>query len=113
MVLPVCLQQEFRCDGGACSVDGSCAEASSGRTAAAAVAAARNTAPAISLVQTAQISAVVEVRQGTAYAPCDAESPREFLAECEPGAAAEDDEDGDLTAAVVVRFDLSWCCLQS
>lgn len=105
MVLPACAQPEFRCEDGGCSSDGSCAGAANGRpsTAAAAVVAARNTAPAISLVQTAQISAVVEVRQGTTYAPCDAASPREFLAECEPGATADDGEDGDLTVAIVVR----------
>lgn len=103
MVLPACGQAEFRCDSGACSVDASCADAArAGASAAAAVAAARNSAPRIALVETASIGAVVEVRQGTAYAPCDADTPREFLAECEPGATAEDAEDGDLSPRIVV-----------
>ncbi|KAK3266543.1 hypothetical protein CYMTET_24838 [Cymbomonas tetramitiformis] len=60
-----------------------------------------NTPPAIALVTSEYLLAVVEIRQHSEYTACTPGAPSNHDTTCEEGATASDEEDGDLTARVL------------
>ena len=62
----------------------------------------RNTAPTISLVTTAAAPATTTIKYGYNYTTCGGDQQPAVGAECELEATAQDAQDGDLTASVLV-----------
>ncbi|KAG2483921.1 hypothetical protein HYH03_017242 [Edaphochlamys debaryana] len=92
---------ERNCPAGLCSVDGYCADDPSGASAAA-VEAAPNTPPVLTLTVTDDLGLDVVVKRGHAYELCRGNQRPTPGRPCEPLGTASDAEDGDLTSLITL-----------
>ncbi len=90
---PLSLCSDTSTTAGACSLYGICLAVAT---------TAANTAPTISLISTAAAPATTTIKLGYTYKACASGQQPYSGAECELGATAQDSQNGNLTASVLV-----------